>query len=205
MDLYSEFIDSYNNYDYSRANKCLIKALGRVLVDHKLDFVHLLNESGIKASEQMSDNELIELFFSNIEDNKRLSLGSALLLNIKNQDVNFDGEINPDSESVKAGYRVFRAEYSNSVTIDGPGMEHLLLKTRPDKKKELFDIENKKKNFENEMKFETQNYRHQKVIDAIKKESDKKEQEKKEQKQKLKIGIAVTAVVLVLILVFKGR
>lgn len=102
---YDNFIDQYNAEDYKSAHGSLLSELGKSVVTHREDFVHLLNDSGIPASEQLSDEQLISLFVDNIQTNKELALGASLLVQYNNNKSGADGpEVNDDA--VKAGYEL---------------------------------------------------------------------------------------------------
>lgn len=122
-DLYESFIESYNEGDIKSASLSLMKELGNILVKQKVDFVNLLNESGIPASIEMKDSELINLFIKNIDSNKKLILGSALLVNMHNKQMGFDGEEEMNDDAVKAAFATIdeyfnfsEDEYSNAVS-----------------------------------------------------------------------------------------
>lgn len=118
-DFYSDFVDGVNGSDIQSANTALMKELGNILVRNREDFVHLLNESGVSASDSMSDAKLIDLFISNVGQNKTLALGASMLVHSHNQTVSFDGEETMSDEGIKAGYRVLNEyfagdEFSNA-------------------------------------------------------------------------------------------
>lgn len=106
-----------NNEDYVSANRLLMAETGKQLVNNKKDFVDLLNESSIPASLNDSDIELIEKFVENIPINKKLMLGTSLLLNMKNKQSSFNGLNELSDENVKNSYHTMRTYYSNT---DGP-------------------------------------------------------------------------------------
>jgi hypothetical protein len=119
-DLYSQFIDSYNEGDNNTASLALMRELGNILVTKREDFVYLLNESDIPATADMSDAELVNLFVDNIGTNPKLTLGASLLANMENADTNFDGEKRIDDDAVKAGYSCMMCyfngeDYSNAI------------------------------------------------------------------------------------------
>ena len=111
-----------------QANEMLMAELGRILVTKKDEFVDMLNESGIPASDDMSDSELVDLYIENIDANKDLMLGSSVLVNNWNQKSGYDGEDQLSDSGVKQGYGVLRAyyadpfvdeEYSNIIPVLG--------------------------------------------------------------------------------------
>lgn len=122
-DLYESFVESYNEGDIKSASLALMKELGNILVKQKIDFVNLLNESDIPASIEMNDSELVNLFIKNIDTNKKLMLGSALLVNMHNKQIGFDGDEEINDDGVKAAFAAIdeyfnfsEDEYSNAVS-----------------------------------------------------------------------------------------
>lgn len=114
-DFYSEFSSALKQGDLSAANIVLMKELASILVKDKADFVDMLNESNVSADVDMSDAELIQLFTSNAPYNQKLILGAALLINIHNKKMGFDGEEEMDDELVKQSYFTMK-----SCFIDEP-------------------------------------------------------------------------------------
>lgn len=116
-ELYDNFIDefssSFNSGDIGGASASIMREIGRLLVNKKDDVVHLLNESGIYADEHMGDAHLIELFVNNIPNNKRLALGTSVLINMNNQKSGFDGKQKVSDGSVKSCYYVIRENFSS--------------------------------------------------------------------------------------------
>lgn len=125
-DLYESFVESYNEGDIKSASLALMKELGNILVKQKIDFVNLLNESDIPASIEMNDSELVNLFIKNIDTNKKLMLGSALLINMHNKQMGFDGDEEINDDAVKAAFATIDEyfnfdEYSNAVSPEVVG------------------------------------------------------------------------------------
>lgn len=117
-DFYSDFSSALNEGDISAANATLMKELAAILVRDKSDFVDMLNESGVMADSDMSDAELIQLFVDNAKSNKKLILAAALLVNIHNKKMGFDGEDEIDDELVKQSYFTMK-----SCFVDNPNGE----------------------------------------------------------------------------------
>jgi hypothetical protein len=119
--LYTDFCEELNicidNGDYSSANQMIMHELGQTLVQNKKDFVDLLNQSGVSASINDSDIYLIETFVNNLPINKKLMLGSSLLVNIKNQQSNFNGTQELNDDDVKNGYHVMRTYFIDNYSI----------------------------------------------------------------------------------------
>jgi hypothetical protein len=119
-DLFSSFIGSYNEGDIKSASIALMRELGNILVKKKDDFVHLLNDSEIPATIDMTDVRLVDLFVQNVPNNPKLALGASLLVNTHNKEMGFDGEGELNDDCVKAGYSCimsyFNDEgYSNAI------------------------------------------------------------------------------------------
>ena len=118
-DFYSNFNHSLENGDLKSANKKLMYELGRILVQNKNEFVDLLNESEISATADMNDIRLIDLYVDNISKNKKLMLGTSILINVHNQKFSADGDDYLDDENIKDTFRSLNSyysdDYSNSV------------------------------------------------------------------------------------------
>lgn len=117
-DFYSEFSSALGDGDVSGANASLMKELAAILVNNKSDFVDMLNESGIDADADMSDAELIQLFVDNASTNKKLILGAALLVNVHNKKMGFDGEDEISDESVKQSYFTMKSCFVDAPSDD---------------------------------------------------------------------------------------
>lgn len=110
--MYSSFDD--NLQDFAERGKMrsayhvMIAELGKVLASDKKSFVDLLNESGIQASMGDSPRVLANKYVDNICENKKLMLGTSLLVQMKNQTSSADGETRLSDEGVKTGYFVMR-------------------------------------------------------------------------------------------------
>lgn len=103
--------------DGRTANSLLMQELGVCLVKSRKDFVDLLTESGIGADENMTDTQLVKLFMDNISKNRKLVLGSALLVNMHNKLENFDGDNELCDTAVKQSFNVMQ-EYFNDGQYD---------------------------------------------------------------------------------------
>jgi hypothetical protein len=120
--MYSNFHSNFNraiqNNDFEQANDALMAELADILVRDRKDFVDLLNESEIPADITMSDTQLIDLFIDNIENNKTLMLGAALLTQMHNRKMGFDGDEEIDDDGVKTGYTVLNTYFSDLSNFD---------------------------------------------------------------------------------------
>lgn len=111
-DFNEEFPQFVNQGDFRNATNTLMYELGNILATNKKDFVELLNQSDINASLNDSNLRLINLFVSNVGENKKLSLGASLLIHVNNKEVNFDGNSEISDESVKCAYGLMNSYFS---------------------------------------------------------------------------------------------
>lgn len=120
--LYNDFCSEFNvcidKGDYNTADALISRELGASLANNKMNFVDLLNESGINASMNDSNIELVNKFVDNVAINSKLRLGASLLVNSQNQEVAFDGKKSIDKNNVRNCYRVMTNKYSNFVSPD---------------------------------------------------------------------------------------
>jgi len=120
--LYNDFCSEFNvcidKGDYNTADALISRELGASLANNKMVFVDLLNESGINASINDSNIELVNKFVDNVPINAKLRLGASLLVNSQNQPVGFDGKKSIDKTNVRNCYRVMTNRYSNFVSPD---------------------------------------------------------------------------------------
>jgi hypothetical protein len=120
--LYNDFCSEFNvcidKGDYNTADALISRELGASLANNKMVFVDLLNESGINASINDSNIELVNKFVENVPINAKLRLGASLLVNSQNQEVGFDGKKSIDKTNVRNCYRVMTNRYSNFVSPD---------------------------------------------------------------------------------------
>jgi hypothetical protein len=120
--LYNDFCSEFNvcvdKGDYNTADALISRELGASLASNKMNFVDLLNESGINASINDSNIELVNKFVDNVPLNSKLRLGASLLVNSQNQEVQFDGKKAIDKTNVRNCYRVMTNKYSNFVSPD---------------------------------------------------------------------------------------
>jgi len=117
---YSNFVEAVNNKDVKEANWSLMRQLGEILADDRHNFIELLNESGVPATTDMSDEFLAELYINNINNNKDLALGTALLISEENKVLSFDGGEEFDDNSVKSAYAVLRKYYNEEFSYFDP-------------------------------------------------------------------------------------
>jgi hypothetical protein len=117
--LYNDFCSEFNvcidKGDYNTADALISRELGASLANNKMNFVDLLNESGINASMDDSNIELVNKFVDNVPINAKLRLGASLLVNSQNQEIGFDGKKSINKTNVRNCYRVMTNRYSNFV------------------------------------------------------------------------------------------
>jgi hypothetical protein len=121
--LYNDFCSEFNvcieKGDYETANTLISKELGTILAQNKRDFVDLLTESGVPASNMDSNIFLIDKFVDNVPYNNKLRAGAALLVNQYNQELNFDGKKQINKDNVKNCYRVMSNQYNERKSYAG--------------------------------------------------------------------------------------
>lgn len=125
---YNSLAGALRENDLPNANFVIMAELGKILSENREDFLYLLNNSGIAVNNNMDTDELIDLFIENLQTNKNLMVGSAILVGKSNSTIGFDGVEVTDEDGVKATYKVMKdyysadgEEYSNAGWIDGIG------------------------------------------------------------------------------------
>jgi len=110
--VYNQFDDKLQMYAEQgktrSAYHLIIQELGKTLGSDKKTFVYLLNNSGIQASISDSPQALASKYADNICTNRKLMLGTSLLVQIKNQMSSADGESKISDSGVKTGYFTLR-------------------------------------------------------------------------------------------------
>lgn len=96
--------------------------LGKVIYNHKQDFVDLLQENGMVASMFMGNDDLINRYVEELSDNKQLALGTALLVNYHKKEVSFDSEEINDGK-VKIDYSILNTFFSGGKFNNVVGVE----------------------------------------------------------------------------------
>lgn len=86
------------------ANRVVMHELGKIAVNHRADFVDLLNHSDVPAHAEMADAQLVKLYFDNIQK-KEMLIGTAFLVNMHNKTAGFSGESQISDIGVKAAYK----------------------------------------------------------------------------------------------------
>ena len=90
--------------DISGANSLIMSELGRIYVNHRPDFIALLQNSDLPAHAEFADEQLINMYFDNLH-RKDLLVGSAILVNEHNKQSGFDGEMELSDKAVKDCYK----------------------------------------------------------------------------------------------------
>ena len=213
--LYTDFCEELNicidNGDYSSANQIIMHELGQTLVQNKKDFVDLLNQSGVSASINDSDIYLIETFVNNLPINKKLMLGSSLLVNIKNQQSNFNGTQELNDDDVKNGYHAMRTyfideNYSNAIGLAAVGLATGGVKLADSVSKN----KQEKRNLGSNIAAKTEESKQAIIQSVIEQKKSKLEQEKQQKENKLKqqktiyiIGGSILALTILGIIIYK--
>ena len=119
---YKELADYLKQHDLEKANRVVMNELANLLVKKREDFVFLLQNSGLDANNNMFDGELVDLFLSNIHNNKKLLLGTAFFISHNNKTENFDGDSEHNESGLKATtkvlYNYFDAAYYDSYNTN---------------------------------------------------------------------------------------
>lgn len=203
---YSGFINSYDKGDYRDAHDYFLSEIGGLVVNKRSDFVHLLNESGIQASESMSDEQLIKLFVEGLSTNKNLKLGASILFETSREPImGADGYIDETANDavIKASYELMDNQYSSSFATP------LIVKTaakalrnRNEKKNNTATLEQKKIEASAKMKAQAELQRKKLAIEKQKIESIKKASMRKT----LVIGGSIVlGIAIIGIIIYKTR
>lgn len=110
MDNFSLFENEFSCGNISNANVYLMYIMAELLIKDRENFVHLLNESGITASSNEKDTELIDKYVNGLV-NKKLLLGTAILISQHNKKMGFNGDESLDDDSIKNIYETMKAYY----------------------------------------------------------------------------------------------
>lgn len=95
---------SIRQNDLTGANRVVMHELGKIAINHRGDFVDLLNHSDVPAHAEMADAQLVKLYFDNIQK-KEMLIGTAFLVNMHNKTPGFDGRGEISDIGVKAAYK----------------------------------------------------------------------------------------------------
>jgi len=104
--------------DIDSANSVVMMELGRIAVNHRADFIDLLNHSDAPAHADFADGELVKLYMDNVHK-KDLLIGSAYLVNMHNKTVSADGREDVSNRGVKSAYRVMSCFYGQMAPKEG--------------------------------------------------------------------------------------
>lgn len=106
INYYSELSHYLKQHDLEKANRVVMNEIANLFVKKREDFIFLLKNSGISVEDNMTDGELIDLFLSNIHNNKKLILGTAFFISHNNKLQNFDGDSEHNESGIKATTKV---------------------------------------------------------------------------------------------------
>jgi hypothetical protein len=117
MNYYSLYEKEQSAGNYTNANIYLMYVIGELLVKDRENFVHLLKECGVDANVTDSDAVLINKYVNNLI-NRKLLLGTAILIETHNKKMSFDGadtgsNVNEIYNAMKVYY--LDENYSNAV------------------------------------------------------------------------------------------
>jgi hypothetical protein len=193
--------------DNENATRVILNELATSLIKDKENFVEVLRSAGVSVSNNDNDADLIDKFVKNAPTNKGLILGASLLINHRNQSINFDGESEISDAGVKATYKELDEyfnccgeEHSNvAAAIAGilKGGVDLTNKLVEGKQKKQFGVSDALAKQQDARKQMMQN-----VIASKQKETDEKNANARKQKKILIIaGASVVGLVLIIGLV----
>jgi hypothetical protein len=117
MNYYSLYEKEQSAGNYTNANIYLMYVIGELLVKDRENFVHLLKECGVEANITDSDAVIINKYVNNLI-NRKLLLGTAILIETHNKKMSFDGtdtdsNVNEIYNTMKVYY--IDDNYSNAV------------------------------------------------------------------------------------------
>ena len=120
----SEFHSKLTEYIKTKqlinANNLIMRELGKCLAKNKNEFVDLLVYSGLSASTDMTDQQLIDIFINSIDKNEKLMIGSAYLVNKNNLVSSFDGESEVSDIGVKRTIQIIHNYFDEPPEILEP-------------------------------------------------------------------------------------
>lgn len=108
MNYYSLYEKEKSMGNYANANIYLMYVIGELLIKDRENFVHLLKECGIDANVTDSDASLINKYVNNLV-NRKLLLGTAILIETHNKKMGFNGE--DTSSDVNEIYNTMKVYY----------------------------------------------------------------------------------------------
>tara|TARA_R110000764_G_scaffold542_5_gene2064 strand:- start:3563 stop:4243 length:681 start_codon:yes stop_codon:yes gene_type:complete len=100
-------------------DKIILSDIAKCSVSQKADFVDLLNESGVPASDAQTSEQLIDVFLENISTNKELLIGAAYMCAFNTSSVSFDGEKSVDNAKVHDVGRSLFDYFEMGSSIEG--------------------------------------------------------------------------------------
>ncbi len=104
----NQFHSELNTYirgnDNQNATHLILIELSKALVKDRESFIAVLRDADIPVKDSATDLELIDDYIKNVPNNSKLLLGTAFLVNHRNQTVGFDGVNEVSDSGVKATY-----------------------------------------------------------------------------------------------------
>lgn len=197
---HNELSSYVKDKDNENATRVILREVAISLINNKEDFIEVLRSAGINIVDNATDVQLIDSFVKNAPNNKGLLLGASLLINHRNQGVNFDGESELSDAGVKATYK----ELDDYFNCCGEQHSNVVATMVAGALKGGVDLANKitdKKNASSNALIKQQEARKQliqNVLASKQKETDEKNANARSQK---KILIIVGSSVLVLVLI----
>mgnify|MGYP001574959059 CR=1 FL=1 len=115
---YSNFTNSVKSGDDSMITNMVVNELSDLVVNSTTDLVVALNKVGIKANENLSDEELIDLILFNLPNNTNLLNALAFLIAEYNNAINKKGDKAEDSFKVVKGISDGLSSMSKEIGVD---------------------------------------------------------------------------------------
>lgn len=106
-------------FDETPYRDVIFTTLGGCVAANKDEFVDLLKESGVSASVQDSDQNIVDKFIENIGTNPALLIGSAYLCAYSSTNISFDGDKVVDNATVhKVGKELYNYFDMGSTLVE---------------------------------------------------------------------------------------
>lgn len=105
-----------NNHE--NAAKVIMGELGRLMVQDRENFVTILKFSGVPATEDMTDAQLISLFSRYAPQNRNLLVSAAYYVSRANQKVGFDGLPEISDKATKRIHQVLYNHFDASLPAE---------------------------------------------------------------------------------------
>lgn len=99
------------------ATKTIMSELGQIIAKDRHAFIKVLNNAGVFVSKENSDAELIDAFFKNIANNKKLINGTSFLVSHYNKVYGFDGKLKHNEAGFCAMSKNMTSSFCESIDL----------------------------------------------------------------------------------------